>query len=347
MRLPSTHRPDGRARHRSPGAAAPLASDLPALGVDESVLAGDSDVAHELRRAVERAAPARAVVVRGPAGSGRRGVARALHALGEAGAPAVSPRPYIEVRCTGLTGSWGADHLLGTVARPGLFSAAAGGTLTLIGIEALDADLQSLLAEALASGQFLPLGARAPRLLDLRIVAVTCDEELDRVLASLDLAYRLNDHCIDVPPLATRGPDLPAIAGSALARLGGGSLSAQSEAVLAARPFIGGLDELVELLEAAARHAGPLPIAPEHLERAGGLDAAPAPFRSGTFASTPLESGRSNDLLPLGDRSWRSVERALIVHVLAESDGNRSHAARVLGFNRSTLYNKLRQHGIE
>lgn len=309
-------------------------------------------MAHELRRAVERAAAARAVVVRGSAGSGRRGVARALHASAEEGASSTSPRPYIEVRCTGLAGTWGADHLLGTIERPGLFAAAAGGTLTLIGIEALDADLQGLVAEVLASGHYLPLGARAPLPLELRLVAVTCDEDLDRVLASLDLAYRLNDHCIDVPPLATRGADLPAIAGHALGRLGVASLSPESEAVLARRPFIGGMEELVELLESAARYAGECPIAPEHLERAGGLDAAPAPFPSvphsaGDSLNDSNSGSPSDDLLPLGDRSWRSVERALIVHVLAESRGNRSRAARVLGFNRSTLYNKLRQHGID
>jgi DNA-binding NtrC family response regulator len=52
------------------------------------------------------------------------------------------------------------------------------------------------------------------------------------------------------------------------------------------------------------------------------------------------------DALPLGDRSLRSVEQTLIRRVLAESSGNRSRAASVLGIDRTTLYAKLKTYGI-
>ena len=49
----------------------------------------------------------------------------------------------------------------------------------------------------------------------------------------------------------------------------------------------------------------------------------------------------------MGDRSLRSAEEALIRRVLEEEEGNRSQVARILGINRTTLYNKLRLYGIE
>ena len=51
-------------------------------------------------------------------------------------------------------------------------------------------------------------------------------------------------------------------------------------------------------------------------------------------------------LLPLGDRSLRSVERSLIRRVLEETAGNRSRAASVLGINRTTLYAKLKAYDL-
>lgn len=310
----------------------------------EPVLAGTSPVTIELHRAIERSRGARSVVVRGPAGSGRRGVARALHNAAGADDPRGGDAPYVEARCPGLSGSWGVERLLGTSERPGLLAAAAGGTLALVGVEELDLDQQELLADALATSTFTPLGARAPRPVDLRLVAITCDEDLERVLASEELAYRLNEHQIVVPPLATRGTDLVAIAGALLARREKAAvLDPTARDRIAATAFIGGVDEFEQWLDQALERAPGGRIGAEHLDG----DPALCVDRPGAALRSVAPGRADTEVLPLGDRSWRGVERALIERVLEESDGNRSRAARVLGFNRSTLYNKLRQYGIE
>ncbi|HUR28972.1 MAG TPA: helix-turn-helix domain-containing protein, partial [Planctomycetota bacterium] len=72
-------------------------------------------------------------------------------------------------------------------------------------------------------------------------------------------------------------------------------------------------------------------------ERIGVADLALEPRRIATASS---------DALPLGDRSLRCVEQSLIRRVLEETDGNRSRAASVLGINRTTLYAKMKVHGI-
>jgi len=328
----------------------PLATALPDARADarrgavEAVLAGTSPLALELVRAVERASDARTVVVRGPAGSGRRQVAQALHRLGSErlgperrdGADAGATF----VRCAGLSGTWGVQRLLGTRDEAGLFDVARGGTLVLVDAERLEHDVQSSIAEALGRGAFTPLGARAPRALDLRLVALTSDEDLERVLAP-ELAYRLNDHAVHVPSLALRAADLPDITRVLLAEIGGPQLSAAAARELSAQVWIGGIDELAELVARAARAAGAGPIEPQHLGERRGPSASPgAPLGTSPAALLAIDS------LPLLDRSWRAVEKALIERVLLENDGNKSRAARVLGFNRSTLYHKLAEHGL-
>ena len=83
-------------------------------------------------------------------------------------------------------------------------------------------------------------------------------------------------------------------------------------------------------LERAVCLAGAGPILPAHL---GARDSDAA------AEETPR--------LALGDRSLRAMEEALIRRVLAEDSGNRSRVARILGINRTTLYNKLKSYGIE
>jgi DNA-binding NtrC family response regulator len=312
-------------------ATAPLDSRCHAV---EAVLAGTSPLALELVRAVERAGDARTVVVRGPAGSGRRQVAQALHRLGaeRLSATKTADAGATFVRCAGLTGTWGVQRLLGTRDEAGLFDVARGGTLVLVDAETLEHDVQSSIAEALGRGAFTPLGARAPRALDLRLVALTSDEDLERVLAP-ELAYRLNDHAVHVPSLALRAADLPDITRVLLAASGGPQLSAAAALELSSQVWIGGIDELAELVARAARAAGAGPIEPRHLGERRGPSASPAALLA-------------TDSLPLLDRSWRAVEKALIERVLLENDGNKSRAARVLGFNRSTLYHKLAEHGL-
>jgi DNA-binding NtrC family response regulator len=296
----------------------------------EAVLAGTSALAVELVRAVERARDARTVVVRGPAGSGRRQVAHALHRLG-AELRATKDASATFVRCAGLAGTWGTERLFGTRDEAGLFEVARGGTLVLVDADTLEPDLQSALAEALGRAAFTPLGARAPRALDVRVIALTSDEDAERILVP-ELAYRLNDHTVHVPSLAQRSADLPDIARVLLTALGGPELSAAAAHALASQVWIGGIDEFAECIERAAHAASNGSIEPQHL---GERRRASAPA-----AALPSDS------LPLLDRSWRAVEKALIERVLVENDGNKSRAARVLGFNRSTLYHKLAEHGL-
>ena len=132
--------------------------------------------------------------------------------------------------------------------------------------------------------------------------------------------------------LAERCEDLPELGRAAtaeLARRRGKTVELAPEATqtLATRPWPGNIEELELVLARAVLLARGGRIGPAEL--AGGPPSEGAP-----------------DALPLTDRRLATVERTLIERVLEETGGNRSLAARQLGVNRSTLYNKLRAWGL-
>jgi DNA-binding NtrC family response regulator len=96
-------------------------------------------------------------------------------------------------------------------------------------------------------------------------------------------------------------------------------------------PWPGNIRELRNTMERAALLCPGAAVSPEHL----GLTHSAAPRTTVAAANDPR-------LLPLTDLSLKSMEEALIRRVLQETAGNRSQAARLLGINRTTLYNKLR-----
>ncbi|MDP6956251.1 MAG: helix-turn-helix domain-containing protein, partial [Planctomycetota bacterium] len=151
--------------------------------------------------------------------------------------------------------------------------------------------------------------------------------------------YRLNVLSIEVPPLRSRAEDIPELAAHFLElfarEFGHGEghthLSELALEHLVRHPWPGNIRELRNTMERAALLCPGAAVSPEHL----GLTHSAAPRTTVAAANDPR-------LLPLTDLSLKSMEEALIRRVLQETAGNRSQAARLLGINRTTLYNKLR-----
>lgn len=205
--------------------------------------------------------------------------------------------------------------------------AADGGTLFLPALDELDDAAQAALA------RFLELrrarrGAGPERALDVRVVAATAADLAARAAAgafSEDLLYRVNVLAVRVPPLRERRAEVAALVQALLDAEPGPRrrLHPDAAARLAARDWPGNARELVAVVAAAAARSASLELGAE-------------------LFGADVPSGAA-DALPLGDRSLRAVERELIRRVLIESGGNRTRAARVLGIDRQTLYNKLRR----
>ena len=295
---------------------------------------------------VDRAAAAASTtaLVVGEPGVGKKLVARAIHDRS-----ARRGRAFVTVHCAALSDAQLEAELFGYEAgafaggvpegHGGLAAAADGGTLFLEEVGALTPPLQAKLLRLLRERAYRPVGASSDRRLDARVVAST-DRDLEELVEAgrfrADLLYRLNVLTLSVPPLRERKADVLPLAEqlrkAIAAQLGKnvGGFGEAARARLCEHDWPGNARELHNAIERAVLLAPPEAlIDPEHLSLH-------------TDRSTP--EAPSDPLAPLhiDALSLQSVERALIERVLHETGGNRSHAARILGVNRTTLYNKLR-----
>ncbi len=273
-----------------------------------------------LRHADALARSRAALLLVGEHGSGRRWLARRIHACGAfatATFAAVDASDWLDETAAAAPAADVAPSRLAAA-----WGAARGGTLALSSLSELTPTLQRELLELLR----VESSADAPRL-------IACARgSLQSVASSLlpALWLRLSGAALELPPLRERGEDLAALARHFLARaaaLRGATppeLDAAAVAALRQHPFRGNLAELENLmLRAVITTAGP------RVDVASLLDpklrrAAPPP----------------RDSLDL-----RVLERQTIERALAAAGGNRTHASRALGISVRTLRNKLHRYG--
>jgi formate hydrogenlyase transcriptional activator len=300
-------------------------------------LVGTGPGLEAVRRVVARVAPTDAtVLILGETGTGKELVARAVHEQ--------SPRrgrAFVPVSCVALAPGLITSELFGHEAgaftgagkrRVGRFESAHGGTLFLDEIGEMPADAQALLLRALQERVIERVGGGAVPV-DVRIVAATNRDLHAEVKAGrfrADLYYRLSVFPVAVPPLRDRRSDIPELVahfvrrcaarhGRAVSRVRPDTLRA-----LAAHDWPGNVRELRNLVERAV-------IVSEGEELA--LD--PGWLVGATAAETA--------------KTWAAQERQRILDALRAAGGRvygPGGAAHRLGLNPTTLYGKMRKHGI-
>lgn len=303
----------------------------------------------EHRRVLEGVArvastPSTTVLLCGEAGTGKERVARAIHAESRR-----SRGAFVALRCAGRAGIRLDEELFGREADSepngsdgvralaGLLCAAQGGTLYIDEVSKLPAEAQQGLSRTLNERTWRRVGGQGDLPLDTRIIASSRHDLsllVDEGLFSEDLFYRLNVLTIPIPKLSARKEDVAPYAHYFLDRvrraLESAPLAFTADAMRTLEEYTwpGNLIELEAVVRRAAITAETGEIGLEHL----GL---------GTVAQ------QGNGLsLETEDLSVKSMEKALIQHVLQVTEGNRSKAARVLQVNRATLYNKLKQYEL-
>jgi two-component system response regulator AtoC len=311
----------------------------------ESLL-GSSTSMRRIYDLIERVAPSdTAVLITGESGTGKELVARALHRR--------SPRqagPFVAINCAAMPETLLEGELFGHVkgaftdaktGRPGLFQQAHRGTLFLDEVGELPLGLQPKLLRALQEKSVRPLGSQTESSFDARIIAAT-NRDLETAVAEGrfrdDLYYRIHVIQIDMPPLRTRGNDILVLAQHFVERFASiagkpvrGILPAAAEKLLA-YAWPGNVRELQNCIERAVTLCRYSEVTADDL---------PEKVQNSKRAPAVIASDEPSDLV-----SMEEIERRYVLRVFEATGRNKSLAAKILGFNRKTLYRKLRRYGV-
>jgi transcriptional regulator with GAF, ATPase, and Fis domain len=306
------------------------------------------------------------LLILGETGTGKQRLAEAVHALDSRR----RDNPFVTINCGALSKTLAESELFGHARgafsgasgeRKGLFRTADGGTLMLDEIGELDPELQPKLLRVLQERRLLPVGEDYEHPIDVRVIAAT-NRPLDKMVAEgkfrADLYQRLNVFRIQLPPLRERPEDVEAQANHFLATcqakratkvVGFGPRVLE---LLQSLPWEGNTRQLENLIhEALAHKDGPgtlieMSDLPQWVfEKVVESPAAAAPTAEAPALDRLVEQA-CNAQLPLAE-AVEEYERRLLEKVLAETNGNRTHAAHRLGLTPRTVFAKVKKYQLE
>ncbi len=312
------------------------AADMPASSVPQ-YLDGTSEASRRLYDYVSLVAPTpMSVLILGASGTGKEHVARRIH-----NGSRRSAGPFVAIDCGAVPRDVAASEFFGHVKgaftgavtdKRGAFVEASGGTLFLDEVGNLSYDVQVQLLRAIQERRVRPVGSAAEIEVDIRLVCATNENLSEAVAAGTfreDLYHRINEFTIAMPELKDRGADLLLFADLFMRQ-------ANEE-----------LDRNVEGFDASAsekltRHTWPGNLR----EMKNTIKRAVLLARGNRITAADLDivvPVTAANVRPLHD-AGSELER--IKAALQYAGGNKSLAARQLGIDRKTLYNKMDKYGM-
>ncbi len=315
---------------------------------DLAVLIGDSPVIAAIRRQIDQLADADAsVLITGPSGSGKDIVARLLHQRGKRGV-----QPFIALNCAAVPRDLLESELFGheagaftgaVKARAGRFEAAGRGTVFLDELGDMGVEMQVKLLRLLETRVVERVGGMLPVTVGARVVAAT-SVNLDAAVAAgrfrSDLLYRLDVVRIEMPSLASRPQDIPALVEHFA---DGQGFDPDALAALRRHDWPGNVRELKNVVDRArALHPG------QHI---GGdlIDTIlrPEQRRVRAVPETSWHDRPNAVAAPVNLKTvLAEVEQAYILDALSRSGGGIAASAKLLGLQRTTLIEKMRRLNI-
>ena len=299
-------------------------------------LIGESGAMRKIWLAIEKASQSHAtVLITGESGTGKELVARAIHYNS-----ARSSAPFVPINCGGIPENLLESELFGfvkgtftgaTETRAGFFQTAEGGTIFLDEASETSLSMQVKLLRVLQDKEVFLVGARHSQKVDVRIIAATNKDLLSLVKKDEfreDLFYRLNVITIDIPPLREREEDILLMVqnfSERFAREFGKPEPRFSEKVLVVLKnydWPGNVRELENIIQR-------LVVMTEG-------DTIDVPDLPSLMRFSALRGDSPN-------RTLAEAETDHILSVLTIVDGNKTHAAKILGITRKTLREKLKK----
>ncbi len=299
---------------------------------------GESRAILEAQKLCRMAAPRdTTIIIRGPSGSGKELIARAIHQ--ESGRD-----PFIAINCGAIPENLLESELFGHekgaftnayTTKEGCFERVGCGTLFLDEIGDIPLPMQVKLLRVLQEKEFLRVGGVKAIPFYGRIITATHRDLEAMITENLfreDLYFRLNRFPIEVPPLSKRVEDIPLLTAFFLQKhRHPAGISPNALLKIREHSWLGNVRELENSIERALILAEGQEISEEHL------------FFLKTTASQKREiaSPKSQSVPSLLD-----TEKAMINDALIKAGGNKSKAARILGITRRVLYSKLKLHNL-
>ncbi|HUD45191.1 MAG TPA: sigma-54 dependent transcriptional regulator [Candidatus Baltobacteraceae bacterium] len=337
--------------------AASVGSTPPARSEVGVLLGGASPEMQRVFVTIAQAATTDApALITGPTGTGKTLTAHVIHANSRR-----RDGPFVTLLCGSLPEQLLESELFGHeknaftgagAMRPGHLERAVGGTLFLDEIGDIPPAVQAKLLRFVEEKTFNRVGGREDLRVDLRLITAThrsLREEVQAARFREDLYYRLHVLEVELPPLARRCEDIPALSAFFLSQISAGrelALGSNTSRVLARYSWPGNVRELRNALEHAVAVCSGKIIQPHHLPKAVRLiseasSSAELDEVLQRWAATRIQAGTSYKEL------YAEFESALLKHLMQHFDQKPSVLARVLKMNRATLLKKRRHLGLE
>ena len=314
---------------------------------DTGEFTGNSTAINTVRATLKRVAQTGSrVLISGPAGSGKEVAARLLHSWSTR-----ADEPFVIVNSARITPERFEEELFGEEAdgklvRPGLLESADGGTLYLDEVADMPLSTQARILRVLTDQSFVRVGGTRQIGVDVRVVSSTARDlaqEMEDKNFREDLFYRLNVVPVEIPSLAERRDDIPALAQFFFARLAAEqgirppAITEEAMAALQAYDWPGNVRQLRNFVERT------IILTPRDK-----LETIEADMLSEEIAGTKSDSNAGVGALmgaPLRE-ARESFEREYLTIQIRRFSGNISKTASFIGMERSALHRKLKLLGM-
>ncbi len=318
-----------------------------------STIVGHSAAITKLKENALLAARSNAsVLITGESGTGKEVAAHFIHQNSSR-----CNGPFIRVNCASIPRELFESELFGyeggaftgarSQGKPGKFELANGGTILLDEIGEMPRPMQAKLLRVLQERTVDRLGGTKPIPADFRLIAAT-NRDLQEMVRKgdfrMDLFYRINILSIHAPSLRDMRGDIPLLASHLIGLLndemgwGASAISPEAMEELRNYDWPGNVRELRNVIERAMIIAKERTIRPEDL---------PERLRSSDMEHGALSSSVSVPRTGSLRSILAETERQVILETLHRAGGNKTKAAKMLGIHRTSLYEKMRQHGMD
>lgn len=306
------------------------------------LLIGASGPIRQMKKMITKlAGTAVTVLVTGETGTGKELIARALHTASPRG-----DKPFVPVDCGALPASVVESELFGHEAGSftgahrdhlGLFRSADTGTIFLDEVSELTMELQTRLLRVLQERTVRPVGAVRSEKVDVRVIAAS-NKDLHQAVKDgtfrQDLLYRLNSVVVHAPPLRNHLDDIDILVDHFV------------QVALMENPSLGKKVFREAALEEMKKHDWPGNVRELRNFVVGTMVLSDSTIITGAMVKKRMKQMAREASLPVStsdETGWRSAKDIAIDQALAQTNGNKKEAAKLLGIAESTIHRNLKR----